>query len=321
MKKPLFLMLLGAGLSSLVLMAAGSEAPGAETTVTVQANKMLNDTKLFVQAGDVVSFEAKGEWSVKPKEGVSCGPEGEPGTSAPAGYQLPGAPIGALVAIVMGNRYMVGSHAEIVFDKSGPVQLTANTRGKLSAYPGNKGALTVRVEVKKKAATGLNGRYKISFKDDQVVISAGGSKKVISLEALQKQKVQAQTGGQIQLPADTAEQLKALSRVIDLEVDKAQVIIRNPENSEEPPKKGLYDPNEKQFLLHLEGSVKQVVGTCYFTHVKNITGKFVSSQNAPDLEGSINLTLSLLCAGSQGQKGKGTAVVVSVPFVGKRLPE
>ena len=321
MKNPLFLMLLGVALLSPVLMTAGSEAQGGETTLTVQANRMLNDTKLFVQAGDVVSFEAKGEWSVKPKEAVYCGPEGEPGTSAPAGYQMPGAPIGALVAIVMGNRYRVGSRAEIVFDKSGPVQLTANTIGKFSAYPGNKGALTVRLEVKKNAATALNGRYQISLKDDQVVVAAGGSKKVISLEALQKEKVQAETGSQIQLPADTAEQLKALSGVIDLVVDKARVIIRNPENPDEPPKKGLYDPNEKQFLLHLEGSLKQVVGICYFTHVKNITGKFGSGQNAPDLEGSINLTLSLLCAGSEGQKGKGTAVVVSMPFIGKRLPE
>jgi hypothetical protein len=321
MKKKLIRTLVGAAVLSLVLMAAGSEAGAGQTTVTVQANRLLNDTKLFVQAGDVVSFEAKGKWTVKPKEGIYCGPEGEPGTSAPAGYQMPGAPIGSLVAIVMGNRYLVGSGGEVVFDKSGPVQLTANTVGKFSAYPANKGALTVLVELKKKAAAGVNGRYQVTFKEDQVVIAAGGSKKVISLEELQKETVKHQTGGPIQLPADTAEQLKALSRVIDLEVDKARVIVRDPENPKEPPKKGLYDPNKREFLLHLEGSLKQVVGTCYFTHVKNITAKFGSGQNAPDLEGNINLTLSIFCGGSQGQKGKGTGVIVSVPFVGKRIPQ
>jgi hypothetical protein len=321
MKNSVIFTILAAAVSFLAPQLAVGEDPAGQRTFAVQANRILNDPKLYVQAGDVVSFEAKGEWTVKPTEGVYCGPGGEPGTSAPAGYQLPGAPIGALVAIVMGNRYLVGSGGEVVFDKSGPVLLSANTIGKLSAYLGNKGTVTVRMAVKKKAATGVNGRYRVSFKDDQVVVASGGKKRVISLEALRKEQVQAQTGGPIRLPADTAEKLKSLSGVIDLKVDKAQVIIRDPEKPDEPPKKGLYDANEKQFLLHLEGTTKQVVGTCFFTNVKNITGKFGSGPEASDLEGSVNLTLTLFCAGSQGQKGKGTGVIVAIPFVGKRLPE
>ncbi len=321
MNRSLTLMLLGAALAAFLLPLEGSEAEAGQTTVTVHAKKLLNNTKVFVQAGDVVSFKATGEWSVKPKEGVYCGPDGEPGTSAPAGYQLAGAPIGALVAVVMGKKYLVGSGAEIKFEKSGPVQLTANTVGKFSAYPGNKGALSVVIEVKKMAAAGVNGLYEVTFKEDQVVVNAGGTKKVIALEELQQQMVKRKAGGQIQLPADTAQTLKALSRVIDLKVDKAQVIIRNSEKPGDPPVKGLYDANKKQFVMHLEGAVKQVGGACYFTNVKNITGKLRSGPNAPDLEGSINLTLTLFCAGSQGQKGKGTGVIVSVPFVGKKLPQ
>ncbi len=320
MNRPMTLILLGAALVAPVLPLGVGKAEGGQTTVAVHADKLLNNTKLFVQAGDVVSFKATGEWSVKPKEGVYCGPDGEPGTSAPAGYQLPDAPIGALVAVVMGSKYLVGSSEEIRFEKSGPLQLTANTRGKFSAYPGNKGVLNVAIEVKKTAAAGVNGRYEVTFKDDQVVVNAGGTKKVIALEELQKQKVQKQGRGQIQLPDDTAEALQALSRVIEVEVDKAQVIIRNPEKPGDPPVKGLYDANKKQFVMHLEGEIKHVLGACYFTNVKNITGRFGPGPQSPDLEGSINLTLTLFCAGSQGQKGKGTGVIVAVPFVGKKLP-
>lgn len=321
MKKSLLLVLLGAALLSLVLPPVGSEAQGGKKTVKVHANQFLNDTKLFVQAGDVVSFEAKGEWTVNPKKGVFCGPEGEPGTSAPKGYQLPGAPVGALVANVMGKRYLVGSSKKLTFDTSGPVQLTANTQSKLSAYLGNKGALTVQIEVREVAAADINGRYKVTFEEDQVVVTSGGKKKVVTLEDLKRQKVQAQAGKDIQLPEDTAESLKDLSGVIDLEVVKAQAFIRDPQKPKQPPKKGIYDPNKKEFLVHVKGSLKSVIGTCYFAHAKNITGKVVSGPEGPTLQGSVNLTLTLFCAGSQTQKGKGKAVTVSVPFVGTRLPQ
>ena len=321
MNRPLLLVLFAAALLSFLLQLDESEAQGGKKTVKVHANKFLNDAKLYVQAGDIVSFEAKGEWTVKPKKGVFCGPEGEPGTSAPKGYQLPGAPIGALVANVMGKRYLVGSGAKLTFDTSGPVQLTANAQSKLSAYLGNKGVLTVRIEVRKVAAADINGRYEVTFKEDQVVVTSGGTKKVVSLGELKRQKVQAQGGEDIQLPENTAETLKDLSRVIDLKVVKAQVIIREPQKPKQPPKKGIYDANKKEFLVHVKGSLKQVIGTCYFAHAKNITGKLAPGPQGPALEGSVNLTLTLFCTGSQTQKGKGKAVTVSVPFVGTRLPQ
>jgi hypothetical protein len=301
-------------------LPGGSEAQGGKTSCEVQANKMFNDTKLFVQTGDVVSFQAKGQWTVKPKEGVMCGPDGEPGTSAPAGYQLPGAPIGALVAVVSGKAYVVGSGAEITFEKSGPVLLTANTQGKLSAYPGNKGTLTVQIEMRKGAAGGVSGRYEITFKEDQVVVATGSDKKVIRLSDLKKQKVQAQTGGEIQLPADAAQELKALPKLIELEVEKAQAIIRDPQKPQAPPLKGLYDPNKKQFAIHMEGTLKQVGGACYFTYAKTVAGKIASGGQDQGLDGSVSLTLGLICAGGEAQKGKGKAVIVSLPFVGRRVP-
>ncbi len=319
MKKFLILIPLCAILLPALPAPCGSEAQAEDRTIEVQANKILNDAKLYVQAGDVVSFKAKGEWTVNPKEGISCGPEGEPGTSAPSGYQLPGAPIGALVAVVLGKRYLVGSEKEIAFDNSGPVQLTANVPGKLSAYLGNKGALTVQIEVKKTAAAGINGRYEITFKEDEVVVASGGKKKVIPLEELEKEKVEGGAGGPVQLPADTAQKLKELSGVIDIEVEKGKVIIRDPQNPGKAPLKGLYDPNKKEFLVHLEGNIKQVVGTCYFTHAKNITGRLVSGHPGRDLEGSVNLSLALFCAGTEKHKGKGKGVTVSLPFVGKRV--
>lgn len=300
-------------LLSLVCFAFGGEAQAGETALDVHANKIRNDTKLFVQAGDVVSIQASGQWTVRPKEGVYCGPEGEPGTSAPAGYQLPGAPIGALVAIVMGKAYRVGSSAEITFEKSGPLLLMANDRTKLSAYLENKGTLTVRLEVRKGGAAAVSGRYRIAFKDDEVLIVSGNEKKVVSLGDLEKQKVRSQTGKQIELPADTAEKLKTLPGEIELEVEKVQVFLRDPQKPQEPPLKGLYDPNKKQFAIHVEGTVKQVVGACYFTYAKTVAGKFVSG----NLDGSVNLTLSLFCAG--GEKGKGKAVIVSIPFEGTQV--
>jgi hypothetical protein len=320
MKKLGVLVALIAALCAFAAPPDGSKAQGGQTTLEIQANKMFNDTKLFVQAGDVVSFKAKGQWTVKPKEGVMCGPDGEPGTSAPAGFQLPGAPIGALVAVVSGKAYVVGSGAEITFEKSGPVLLTANTQGKLSAYPGNKGALTVQIEMRKGSAAGIDGRYEIAFNENQVMVATGSDKKVIRLADLQKQKVPTKAGEPVQLPADAAEKLRALPKRIDLTVEKVQVIIRDPQNPDKPPLKGLYDPNKKQFAIHMEGTLKQVVGSCYFTYAETIVGKFVSGGQAGNLDGSINLTLGLFCTGSEGQKGKGEAVIVSLPFVGKRVP-
>jgi hypothetical protein len=292
----------------------GSEAQSEQKTVQVHANKILNNAKLFVQAGDRISFKAKGEWSVKPKEGISCGPDGEPGTSAPAGYKLPGAPIGALVAVVAGKVYLVGSSTEVTIGKSGPLQLTANTLSKVSAYAGNKGTLSVQIDTIKAAAAGIDGRYQITFKEDQVMVVTGqNKKKVISLNQLKNEKVQAEGKG-IQLPDDTTEKLKDIPRVIDLEVQKMNVFIRDASKPNAPAKKGLYNPNKKEFAVHAEGKAKQVVGACYFMYANTIAGKFVSDK----LEGSVNVTLSLFCGG--GPKGKGKAVIVSLPFVGKRLP-
>jgi hypothetical protein len=315
MKKPWLLVLFFSVVFTLSNLPLGHDAQGGQKTVQVPANKVLTDAKMFVQAGDRLSIQATGTWTVKPKEGVYCGPDGEPGTSAPAGYKLPGAPIGALVAAVAGKVYLVGSSTEVTIGKSGPLQFTANTEKKLSAYVGNKGSLTVQIDTLKAAAAGVDGRYEITFKEDQVMVVTGqNKKKLISLNELKNQKVKTDTGQDIQLPDNTAETLRDLPKVIDLEVKKLNVFIRDAKKPDDPPLKGLYNPNKKEFAIHVEGKAKQIVGACYFLYAETIAGKLVSDK----LDGSINLTLSLFCGG--GGKGKGKAVIVSLPFVGKRVP-
>jgi hypothetical protein len=97
----------------------------------------------------------------------------------------------------------------------------------------------------------------------------------VPLEDLKKQKVEAEAGGAVQLPDNTAETLKDLAGVI---------------------------------------------GSCYHTYAKTITGKLGFGQKDRNLEGSINLPLSLFCAGSQGSQAKGKAVTVSLPSTGVRSP-
>jgi len=314
--KPFFTF--GLTLAALVLVPFALQAETVKTTVTVQANVPLNDTKVFVQAGDKVSFSATGQWTVKPKENVMVGPEGEAGTSAPAGYELPGAPIGALLAVVSGKRYLVGAKADIIFDNSGQLFLTANTQSKLSAYLGNKGSLTVDLTVLHSAASEISGRYEIAFQENQLVLSSGKEKRVIPLDSFQKEKLSNEWGEAVPVPENLSEHLKALSGTVSIEVKDVHVYVSDAQDPKKPPQKGIYNPDKKEFLLHLEGSFKPV-GACFFLYTKNITARLVESKAGAPLQGEVNLTLTLACKGPQGQQGKGKIVNLALPFTGKRV--
>jgi hypothetical protein len=314
--KPFFTF--GLTLAALALVPFALQAETVKTTVTVQANVPLNDTKVFVQAGDKVSFSATGQWTVKPKENVMVGPEGEAGTSAPAGYELPGAPIGALLAVVSGKRYLVGAKADITFDNSGQLFLTANTQSKLSAYLGNKGSLTVDLTVLHSAASEISGRYEIAFQENQLVLSSGKEKRVIPLDSFQKEKLSNEWGEAVPVPENLSEHLKALSGTVRIEVKDVHVYVSDAQDPKKPPQKGIYNPDKKEFLLHLEGSFKPV-GACFFLYTKNITARLVESKAGAPLQGEVNLTLTLACKGPQGQQGKGKIVNLALPFTGKRV--
>lgn len=308
----------GLTLAALALLSAPVQAETIKKTVTVQANVPLNDTKVFVQAGDKVSFAASGQWTVKPKENVMVGPDGEAGTSAPAGYELPGAPIGALLAVVSGKRYLVGAKAELKFENSGQLFLTANTQSKLSAYLGNKGNLTVDLAVLHSAASEISGRYEIAFQENQLVLSSGKDKKVIALDSFQKEKLSNEWGEAVPVPENVSEHLKALSRTVRIEVRDVHVYVSDGQDPNKPPLKGIYNPDKKEFLIHLEGNFKPV-GACFFLYTKNITARLTEAKAGTPLEGEVNLTLTLACKGPQGQQGKGKIVNLALPFTGKRV--
>lgn len=308
----------GLAFAALAMMPAALQAETVKKTVTVQANVPLNDTKVFVQAGDKVSFSATGQWTVKPKENVMVGPEGEAGTSAPAGYELPGAPIGALLAVVSGKRYLVGPRADITFESSGQLFLTANTRSKLSAFLGNKGSLTVELTVLHSAASEINGRYEISFEENHLVLSSGKDKKIIPLDSFQKEKLPNEWGETVPVPENLSEHLKALSRTVLIEVKDVHVYVSDAQDPKKPSQKGIYNPDKKEFLLHIEGSFKPV-GACFFLYTKNITARLAEGKAGAPLQGEVNLTLTLACKGPQGQQGKGKIVNLALPFTGKRV--
>ena len=308
-------LLLVGSLSATVVDTAGEST---KTTVAVHASVPLNDARLFIQAGDTVSIRAEGQWTVKPRENIVVGPDGETGTSALPGCELPGAPVGALLAVVSGKRYLVGSKAQITFDQSGQLFLTANTQSKLTAYLGNQGTLTVDVEVQKAAAFEINGRYSISFQEDQLVLSSGREKKVISLEQLKKEKIRNERGESVAFPENAAEHLKALSTVIQVEVKDVHVFVKDPQNPDRPAHKGIYNADRKEFLIHLEGSFKPVAG-CFFLYTKNLTGRLAQAGKSPEIQGDVNLTLTLACKGPEGQQGKGKIVNLALPFTGTRM--
>lgn len=304
--------------AALALQPAALQAETFKKTVTVQANVPLNDTKVFVQSGDKVSFSASGQWTVKPKENLMVGPEGEVGTSAPAGYELPGAPVGALLAVVSGKRYLVGARAELTFETSGQLFLTANTQSKLSAYLGNKGSLTVELAVVHSAASEISGRYEIAFQENQLVLSSEKDRKVIPLDSFQKEKLANEWGEAVPLPDNISEQLKALSGTVLIEVKDVHVYVSDARDPNKPPQKGIYNPDKKELLIHIEGNLKPV-GACFFLYTKNITARLVELKAGAPLQGEVNLTLTVACKGPQGQQGKGKIVNLALPFTGKRV--
>ncbi len=304
--------------TALTLQPAALQAETVKKTVTVQANVPLNDTRIFVQAGDKVSFSASGQWTVKPKENLMVGPEGEAGTSAPAGYELPGAPVGALLAVVSGKRYLVGARAELTFDASGQLFLTANTQSKLSAYVGNKGSLSVEIAVLQSAASEINGRYEIAFQENQLVLSSGKERKVIPLDSFQKEKLANEWGEAVPVPENLPEHLKALSGTVRVEVKDVHVYVSDARDPNKPPQKGIYNPDKKEFLIHIEGNFKPV-GACFFLYTKNITARLAEPRAGAPLQGEVNLTLTVACKGPQGQPGKGKIVNLALPFTGKRV--
>lgn len=312
------LLALGVVWASLASLPAAVQTEAIQKTVTVQANVPLNDAKVFVQAGDKVSFSASGQWTVKPKENLMVGPEGEAGTSAPAGYELPGAPIGALLAVVSGKRYLVGARAELTFENSGQLFLTANTQSKLSAYVGNKGALTVELTVLQSAASEISGRYEIAFQENQLVLSSGKDKRVIPLDNFQKEKLSNEWGEAVPVPENISEHLKALSGTVLVEVKDVHVYVSDAKDPKKPPQKGIYNPDKKEFLIHIEGNLKPV-GACFFLYTRNITARLAEAKAGAPLQGEVNLTLTLACKGPQGQQGKGKIVNLALPFTGKRV--
>ncbi|MEW6444347.1 MAG: hypothetical protein AB1640_25665 [bacterium] len=306
------ILLLGSTLS-----VAAEAAEGAQGSVVVKANQPLNDAKLFVQAGDTVAFQAEGQWTVKPQEKVLVSADGEAGTSAPQGYELPGAPVGALLAVVSGKRHLVGSKAEITFEQSGQLFFTANTQSRLSAFAANQGSLTVKTQVRKAAAAEASGLYAISFATDQVVLTSGKEKKVLSLDQLRNEKIRNERGESVALPENAPEHLEALPDEVRIEMKGAQVLLTDPKAPQGPVQKGFYNADQKEFLVHLEGSFKPV-GTCFFLYSKNITGKMQPAGQSAQIQGGVNLILTLACKGPQGQPGKGKVVSLSLPFTGTR---
>ena len=149
-------------------------------------------------------------------------------------------------------------------------------------------------------------------------MTSGSEKRVVSLEQLRNEKIRSERGEGVALPENTAEHLKALSAVIQLEVKDVHVFVKDPGNPGRPPQRGLYNADRKEFLIHLEGSFKPV-GACFFFYTKNATGRLAEAGKSPEILGEVKLTLTLTCTDPQRRKGKGKIVDLVLPFTGTRM--
>jgi hypothetical protein len=86
------------------------------------------------------TLEASGTWRVSPTA-TSLGPQGAAGSPAPAGYALPGAPVGALVGRVGSTVFLVGAGMVVPQELSGPLELAANDA--TNGYADNAGVMQV----------------------------------------------------------------------------------------------------------------------------------------------------------------------------------
>jgi hypothetical protein len=88
------------------------------------------------------TLSASGTWSVSPTA-RDLGPQGATGSPAPAGYALPGAPVGALLGRVGGSVFLIGAGAEVPQELAGPLELAANDAA--NGYADNSGVLQVGI--------------------------------------------------------------------------------------------------------------------------------------------------------------------------------
>ena len=307
-RKGFFRFLAGGTLAlALVIRLFAFTTPISAGEVYLPAECRIIDTGVFAQAGDTLTFQATGSWTVNPVRDEAYGPDGS-SAKAEEGYFIPGDRIGALVGEVAGQRFTIGSRSVRTFERPGRLYITANE--KRHAYGDNQGGVSLEVEITP-GPRSIIGMYRTSY--DRTGVTFTAEKKVEELTFAELEERSLTLFNDEEVPVGRfAEELTFLPSQIAVDASRLSIYLKDAETPDSPALKGVFFPETRQFSITTDQDLESLE-TCSLFCAKMIEGRGTIYRGKCVLRGKITVVVTINCP--QGP----VRLTMTIPFSGNKI--